>query len=288
MSGQDQQPDGRSQGGAGLGPDDRPPRGSHSSSTTDLLLMLVAVLAVGGGVAWWYVSHRAAAPPPPAPVAVTPPAEPAPAPPVAAPAPTPPPTADQAALLEAVSADTRLRKLLAGDDLADRAAAAIANLANGSVPRKLLEPLAPARPFAVLEKDGRTVIDPASYRRYDALAAAVRAVDARAAAVAWKALHPALEVGWRALGEPEPSVDRALARALSRLETAPVEAGDVAVEPPPDAKGAMWHYADPALESRAGVEKQLLRLGPANARVVKGKAAELRKALGLELVKAGR
>jgi len=269
-------------------PDDhRPPAGSRPSDRSDLLLAGVAVLALGGGLAWWWLGR--APPPPPPPVVAAAPAE-APTPPAeppAAAAPVPPP-AEQGALLDATTRDATLRKLLAGDDLADRAAALIANLAGGHLPRRLLEPLAPGKPFAVLERDGRTLVDPASYHRFDGLAAAVRGVDAKAAAVAWRALHPALEVAWKALGEPETSVDKALARALSRLEAAPLEPGELALVPPPDAKGALWQYADPALEALPGLEKQVLRLGPANGRVVKSKAAELRAALGLPLVKAGR
>jgi hypothetical protein len=270
-------------------PDDhRPPAGSRSSDRSDLILAGVAVLALGGGLAWWGLGRTPAPPPAPPPAVAAAPVEaPAPTGPPAAAAPVPPP-AEQGALLDATTHDATLRKLLSGDDLAERAAAVVANLAGGHLPRKLLEPLVPGKPFAVLERDGRTLVDPASYRRYDGFAAAVRGVDARAAAVAWRALHPALEVAWKALGEPEASVDKALARALSRLESAPLEPGELALVPPPDAKGALWQYADPALEALPGLEKQVLRLGPANGRIVKSKAAELRAALGLPLVKAGR
>jgi len=272
------------QPGPSQGPGDRPPAGSRSPDRSDLWLVGVAILAVAGGLTWWWLGRRSPPPPPPV-VAAAPPAEAAPPTPGAQPTAPPPGPADQAALLDAAARDATLRKLLAGDGLADRAATALANLAGGLVPRRLLEPLAPKRPFAVLERGDRIVVDPASFHRFDTMAAGVRAVDAAAAATAWKALHPALEVAWKALGEPEASVDQALARALSRLEAAPVEAGDLAVVPPPDGKGPLWQYADPTLEALPPVEKQLLRMGPANAKVVKAKAAELRGALGLPLVK---
>ncbi len=67
-------------------------------------------------------------------------------------------------------------------------------------------------------------------------------------------------------------------RPLSRLEAAPVVEGEVAVEP---AGPVLYLFADPALEALGPVEKQVLRMGPRNGRIVKAKAAALRQALGL-------
>ena len=41
-------------------------------------------------------------------------------------------------------------------------------------------------------------------------------------------------------------------------------------------KEAVWIFEDPAIEGLAPIQKQLLRMGPDNAQVVKAKAAEAR------------
>jgi hypothetical protein len=55
--------------------------------------------------------------------------------------------------------------------------------------------------------------------------------------------------------------------------------GDVAVEA---AGPVLYLFADPALEALGPVEKQLLRMGPRNARLVKQQAVALLAALQLQ------
>ncbi|BDG01268.1 DUF3014 domain-containing protein [Anaeromyxobacter oryzae] len=233
-------------------------------------------LVVAGAVTFtWWRGHR---PPPAAPPAAT---EPAAAPEVAAPPPPPlaatATPADVRAQLEPVSADPLFRRALAGDDVLARAAVLIDNLAEGVSPRRVLDFLAPSKPFTVVASGERKVIAPAAYARYDAFAGAVASVDAPLLARAYRALHPALETAYRALGYPQGALDRAAARALQRLVAAPVRDGEVAVKD----EGGVFVFEDPALEALRPVEKHLLRMGPRNARLVQAKARELQQALGL-------
>jgi hypothetical protein len=41
-------------------------------------------------------------------------------------------------------------------------------------------------------------------------------------------------------------------------------------------KEAVWIFEDPAIEGLAPIQKQVLRMGPKNAEVIKAKAAEAR------------
>jgi hypothetical protein len=41
-------------------------------------------------------------------------------------------------------------------------------------------------------------------------------------------------------------------------------------------KEAVWIFEDPAIEALAPIQKQVLRMGPDNAEIVKAKAAEAR------------
>jgi len=184
----------------------------------------------------------------------------------------------QKSLLEAVSEAAAWRRLVAEGDLVRRWAVITENVAEGTVSRKPLAAIAPAKGFAVTTHDGAVVIAPESYHRYDAVADLVASVNTGALATAYRALRPMLEAAYRGLGYPEGSIDRVTARALVRIERAPVREGDVAVV---EGKGAVYSFADPRLEALPEVEKQMLRMGPRNARIVQGKAREISAALAL-------
>jgi hypothetical protein len=119
------------------------------------------------------------------------------------------------------------------------------------------------------------VASPASHRRYDRIADAVAALDVATAARVYRALETPLEAAYRALGYPDRSFHTVAARALLRLERAPIP------DRPPELvrSEGLYAYADPALEALGPVEKHLLRMGPRNARLVQGKAKALREAL---------
>jgi hypothetical protein len=250
---------------------ERPKSSIRPPSPAPLVLVALGIVAAAAGGLWWFLSK---APPPPPPGASTP-----------APAEGPPsatgPSVDpdrQRALLEAVSPNAVLRGLLGAPEVARRWAVAVENLANDVVPRKQLEPLAPAGSFAVVRRGGAASIDPQSYRRFDAVGDAVASVNVDALVIAYAAMRPALEAAYRVLGYPDGSIDKAAARALHRIEIAPVRDGEVAVV---EGAGATWAYADPALERLGDVDKQILRLGPRNARILQAKAREISQALGM-------
>ena len=68
-----------------------------------------------------------------------------------------------------------------------------------------------------------------------------------------------------------------LARAIARVERVPIPDGPLQVVSPK----LLYQYADPALESLPDAEKQLLRLGPENARALQQKLAAVATAIGL-------
>jgi hypothetical protein len=232
----------------------------------------VAVALIAATVWWRYRS---------------PPAEPVPAPPVVqAPAPKPadvplPKPAESDARIRSLlaAASPQLREWLSQPELLDRWVVVADNLALDTSPRKQLLFLAPKAPFKALEKGGRATIDPRSYQRYDSVAGAIASVDAKALASAVRELHPWLESAYHKLGYPDRSFDAAAQAALQRLVDAPV------VETPPalKSKGAIWLFADEKLESLGPVEKQMLRMGPRNTRVIQAKAREIAAALDLRV-----
>ena len=67
------------------------------------------------------------------------------------------------------------------------------------------------------------------------------------------------------LGNQE-SIDRAVERAIEGLLQVPVVDGDVRLEQ--SGEGIGYEYADPRLGALNAAQKQLLRMGPRNIRVI--------------------
>lgn len=246
-----------------------------------LVALAIAVLAAAGGYYWW--RQRPVAPRP-APAAV---AEPRPA----AQTPRGPgeagedivlPPLDQSdevvrQLVRQLSSHPAVAAWLAGDGLVRNFVVVTVNIANGGRPDRQIRRLAPSAPFLVRGREGNLAIDPRSYARYDGYAEAIGALDARGAARLYATLKPRIEEAYRELGEPSPSFDDVLERAIVRLLRVPVLRDPVPVTP----KVASYAYADPGLEALPAPQKLLLRMGPGNVRVVQQKLREIAGYLGI-------
>ncbi len=150
----------------------------------------------------------------------------------------------------------------------------------------------PAQPLA----DGRYRLDPAGYRRFDALISALEAIDPEAMASFLKLIRPLIhdalqEYGYdedpdavlrdamdqvfyfRKRGEQGP--DAVLRDAMDQVLAAPAHEGDIELIRP----GLTYQFADPALENQVAVRKQLLRIGPDNTRRLQRYLLRLRIAL---------
>jgi hypothetical protein len=252
------------------------PRSNLRRSRVPLVVLAVVALA---GAAAYVLFARQQVPPPAAGPAPAPSADPAAAATASPEDDRSPPLAegDVRSRLESLSADALFRRWLAEGDAVRRWAVVADNLAEGVSPRRELALFAPSAPFSVASKSGALVIAPESHRRYDRFAEAIAAVDAGTAASVYRALRRPLGAAYRALGYPDRSFDRVTARALSRLERAPVREGPVEVVD----EGGIYLFAERELEEASQVDKHLLRMGPRNTRLIQAKARELREALGL-------
>jgi hypothetical protein len=241
--------------------------------------LAVLALGVGGALFWAFGRQQPAASPSKVPSTA------------AAARPSPSPTAVPTPLAEA--SDATVRALLAGlsshaawpawlaaEGLVARVAVVVDNVAEGLSPAVHLPMLQPKGSFAVLEKQGKLVVDPQGYARYDEAAAVFASLDGRACWAAHAALLPFLESAYKALGHPEGGFDEALGRAIRRLRETPLPEGELAVKPVVRAV-LEYEYLDSDLELLSPAQKHLLRMGPANQRKVQAKLAELEVALGL-------
>lgn len=166
---------------------------------------------------------------------------------------------------------------LATDGLIRNFTVSVQNIAAGRTPARHQSRLRPESGFTVREQDGRFTIDPAGYRRYDALADAVASVDAEGAAKLYATLKPRIEEAYDDLGFPDTSFDEPLERAIVTLLQVPV----LDEEPAVVARGVGYAYADARLENLTAAQKQLLRMGPRNVRLIQAKLEEIARALGI-------
>jgi hypothetical protein len=166
---------------------------------------------------------------------------------------------------------------LTTDGLIRNMTVVVVNIANGETPAKHLRPLRPAGAFTTKTMAGTTYIDPASYARYDAIAAAVDGLDARGVARFYATIKPRIDDAYRDLGGPDPDFDRTLERAIAMLLRTPERDGDIQLQ----TVKVTYTFADPALEDLPRVQRQFLRMGPKNVRIVKAKLREVAGYLGI-------
>jgi hypothetical protein len=254
-----------------------------------VVLVVLVIATIGAGGYYWFVRGRsapaaaarpAAAPSGPADTARTPlggKPEPVNVPPLAESDPV------VRMLVQSMSSHPRVVAWLATDGLIRNFTVVVGNIADGRTPARHLGVLKPGGRFKTVQAAGGLRIDPVSYERYNDLAAAVGSVDAEAAARVYATLKPRIEEAHRELGSPE-SFDNTLEEAIVRLVETPVGT-DARVIP----KGAeAFQYSDERLESLTDAQKLLLRMGPANARIVQDKLKQIGLALGIPTARLAR
>jgi len=180
-------------------------------------------------------------------------------------------------ILGRVSNHPFLALVLDADDLVRKIVVSVANVAEGMSPAKQLLHVRPEERFTALETTERIVVDPESYRRYDAPAELFASLDARAVAGLYRTLEPLLEEAHSELGLSERSGFRdTLSRAIEVLLAVPAVEGPIRLR----AINVNYAFEDPALEKLSPAQKHLLRMGPENTRRVQKKLTELKGALG--------
>jgi hypothetical protein len=168
---------------------------------------------------------------------------------------------------------------LVSEELVRRFVAAVDNVAEGYSPGRHFPSITVQGKFAALEEDGRLVLDPASYHRYDALADIAAGIDAARWVRIYRTLQPLCEEAYRDLGYPDREFDDALRRALARLLAVPVVGGDIVLMKQEEA----FYFTNPRLEDLSTAGKHLLRMGPKNTRKVQGLLRALEAALDAHL-----
>jgi hypothetical protein len=181
-------------------------------------------------------------------------------------------------LLEDCSSHPLFSTWLESRDILRQCAAMVDNIAEGNSPAahlRFLESSLLKQGFAVLRQEDEIMIDPESYRRYDAFARAAASIQSEALVTRYRQLQPFLEEAYRELGKPGNTFHGALEQALEVLLKTPIPKGEVLLEE----KVTTYTFADPRLEALNAAQKHLLRMGPKNIRIIQAKLREIKKEL---------
>lgn len=143
-------------------------------------------------------------------------------------------------------------------------------------PAKRLREISFPQPFSVTEKEGRLYISTQAYHRYDNLALAINSINKHAAVALYKKYLPLFQIVFAELSYPDNyQLMDSIKAATGKVLQAPVITGKIEVIRP----SVRYKFADPKLEKLSALDKQMLRMGPENTRMIQNKLRELIEAL---------
>ena len=269
----------------------RQQRGAISAAQAGVIAVLLLVIA--GGVVlltgMWPPKEE------PAPTVTAPPPEPPPSPIMAAieepapepsepPPPPPEPVEDPLPRLEEsddavrdavgdIPLGTAGQQYLIPGNIIERSASLIYLMAQGDVPYKLLPVSRPKAAFPIRDDGTQVVSDPAGFERYDALTQWLQSLDLESLLSSLEWFIPLFKEAWSYYGEDPAAFDMAVVITLDLVIATPeIDLSEARLT----RKEAVWIFEDPAIEGLAPIQKQVLRMGPENAKILKAKAAEAR------------
>jgi hypothetical protein len=168
--------------------------------------------------------------------------------------------------------DEGIHGWLGSGELIRKAVVLVDNVANGSIPRQQVAFLAPVGPFIATQvADDVYVMSEASFQRYDKVTAIFVSIDSRRAAEFFVLIKPLFQHAYDELGYPNRKFDEVIFQAIGRLLETPVMTSPIRLVRPV----VTYEYEDPRLESLSAAQKQLLRMGPKNTRLIQTKLGEI-------------
>lgn len=154
------------------------------------------------------------------------------------------------------------------------------NISRGSIPRKQLAFWAPNGKFLTKDNGDQSYsIDPKSYHRYNIYADTMDSLDIGASMRTYKLFKPLFDQAYQELGYPNADFSRVLLTAITHLLSTPQINGRIELTRP----SVMYKFADQNSEALSAAQKQLLRMGPRNIRIIKQNLAGYRGILNQQL-----
>jgi len=136
--------------------------------------------------------------------------------------------------------------------------------------------LRPTKPiagtFMATGDEQHSTLNPANYQRYTPMIQVAQMLDTKQLTALYFHYYPLFQQSYQNLGYPNGYFNDRLVVTIDNLLATPDVSGDILLVRP----NVMYQFADPNLEDLSAGQKALLRMGPANAAIVKAKLRELR------------
>jgi Protein of unknown function (DUF3014) len=126
--------------------------------------------------------------------------------------------------------------------------------------------------FMAIGDEQHSTLDPANYQRYKPVMLAVQMLDTKQLATLYFHYYPLFQQEYQNLGYPNGYFNDRLVVTIDNLLATPDVNGDIVLVRP----NVMYQFADPNLEDLSAGQKALLRMGSANAAIIKAKLRDLR------------
>lgn len=132
------------------------------------------------------------------------------------------------------------------------------------------------QPFSVLENGNALYFAPKCFHRYDALAQAIQAINAKEAVEVYLTFRPLMLQVFEEFKYPKGiTLENMINKAAGEILATPFIEGQIELVRP----SLFYKYADPKLEALSPVQKQMIRMGPDNMRIIQNKCREFLVAL---------
>lgn len=184
---------------------------------------------------------------------------------------------DQAFSQDVLVISGQLQPNLFQSELIRKSLFSINDMAQGMRPPvKRLRELAFSSPFTVSKEGDKIYMSEASYQRYDQLAQAINSIDKQAAVALYQKYLPLFQQVFAEFSYPDNhQVLDIIKAATAKILEAPVINKKIELIHPT----VRYKFADPKLEKLSSLDKQMLRMGPENTRIIQDKLRKLVQAL---------
>lgn len=126
-------------------------------------------------------------------------------------------------------------------------------------------------PFSVEQDKNGLFIAAKSFQRYDKLAQAIQAIDAKSAVTLYQKIRPLMQQVFAEFSYPQDiTLEATFKKAAAEVIAAPALEGQISLFRP----SVYYKFADAKLEALSPVQKQIIRMGSANTRIIQAKCRE--------------
>ena len=177
--------------------------------------------------------------------------------------------------LSALIKHPEFTRVLVNDELVRRFVVFVDNLGNEELATNFHVLQKPEKPFRTYQQAGKEWIDAASFKRYSPYVEVIESADTNELIELYDYYKPAIQENYAEIGYPDENFDQTLINAIEHLLDTPEVPLPIEVY----TESVVYKFRDERIEGLSNAQKQLLRTGPENMRVIKATLREIRDSI---------